>query len=118
MTMSISPQGEPSINRRSKASCKNNENHWALIEDLAPSMTTKVGMTQRELRSKNQLRNTSSPKRVHFINTISILSKEDKRRETRIIKPDTKDNNDDMIVKVEKESEESEDEKKEEKEEP
>ncbi|GKE60334.1 hypothetical protein Tco_1510701 [Tanacetum coccineum] len=65
-----------------------------------------------------QNRNTSSPKRVHFINTISILSKEDKRRETRIIKPDTKDNNDDMIVKVEKESEESEDEKKEEKEEP
>ncbi|GJS01258.1 hypothetical protein Tco_0317766 [Tanacetum coccineum] len=65
-----------------------------------------------------QNRNTSSPKRVYFINTISILSKEDKHRETGIVKPNTKDNDDDTIFKVKKESEESEDEKKEEKDDP
>ncbi|GJW25573.1 hypothetical protein Tco_0039384 [Tanacetum coccineum] len=55
-----------------------------------------------------QDRNSSSPKRVHFINTITILSKEDEPRETEIVKSDTKDNDHDTIVKVE----ESEDEKR------
>ncbi|GJX73129.1 hypothetical protein Tco_0311724 [Tanacetum coccineum] len=50
-----------------------------------------------------QNRNSSSPKRIHFINTITILSKDDKPRETWIIKPDNKDNDHDIIVKVEEE---------------
>ncbi|GKE88261.1 hypothetical protein Tco_1565736 [Tanacetum coccineum] len=52
-------------------------------------------------------RNSSSPKRVHFVNSFTILSKEDEPRDTRIVKPDTKNYNHDTIVKVEKESEES-----------
>ncbi|GJY43603.1 hypothetical protein Tco_0431816 [Tanacetum coccineum] len=43
----------------------------------------------------------SSPKRVHFINTITILSKEDELGETKIVKQDTKDNDHESIVKVE-----------------
>ncbi|GJZ24023.1 hypothetical protein Tco_0561482 [Tanacetum coccineum] len=50
-----------------------------------------------------QYRNSSSPKRVHFINTITILSKEDEPGETGIVKPGTKDNDHDTIVKVEEE---------------
>ncbi|GKF41896.1 hypothetical protein Tco_0125238, partial [Tanacetum coccineum] len=46
--------------------------------------------------------NSSSPKRVHFINTITIISKENEPRETRIIVPNaTKDNDHDIIVEVE-----------------
>ncbi|GJU11430.1 hypothetical protein Tco_1133826 [Tanacetum coccineum] len=60
-----------------------------------------------------QNRNSSSPTRVHFINTITILSKEDEPRETGIVKPDTKDNDHDTIVKVEEESKELEEEGKE-----
>ncbi|GJR23125.1 hypothetical protein Tco_0971652, partial [Tanacetum coccineum] len=62
--------------------------------------------------------NSSSPKRVHFINTITILSKEDEPKETWIIKLDTNDNDHDIIVKVEEESKESEEEGKEEKDDP
>ncbi|GJR95293.1 hypothetical protein Tco_0267467 [Tanacetum coccineum] len=43
---------------------------------------------------------SSSPKRVHFINTITIISKEDKTREIGIIEPNTKDNDHDTIVEV------------------
>ncbi|GJR27396.1 hypothetical protein Tco_1103628 [Tanacetum coccineum] len=48
-----------------------------------------------------QDRNSSSPKRVHFINTITIISKEDKPREIGIIEPNIKDNDHDTIVEVE-----------------
>ncbi|GJS85807.1 MAK10-like protein [Tanacetum coccineum] len=65
-----------------------------------------------------QYRNSSSPKRVHFINTITILSKEDEPGETGIVKPSTKDNDHDTIVKVEEESEGLEEEGKEEKDDP
>ncbi|GKC09729.1 hypothetical protein Tco_1001339, partial [Tanacetum coccineum] len=44
------------------------------------------------------------------MNTITIISKENEHRKTRIIKPDIKDNDHDTIVKVEEESEESEEE--------
>ncbi|GKF28165.1 hypothetical protein Tco_0094507 [Tanacetum coccineum] len=45
--------------------------------------------------------NSFFPKRVHFINIITILSKEDEPRETKIIKSDIKDNDHDTIVKGE-----------------
>nr|GEZ69254.1 hypothetical protein [Tanacetum cinerariifolium] len=61
-----------------------------------------------------QNRNSFSPKRVHFINTIIVLSKEDEPRETKIVKPDTKDNDHDTSVKFE----ELQDDKKEEKDDP
>ncbi|GKC27149.1 hypothetical protein Tco_1034443 [Tanacetum coccineum] len=52
--------------------------------------------------SSEQIRNSSSPKRVHFINRITIISKEDELKETRIIVPNaTKDNDHDIIVEVE-----------------
>nr|GEW38057.1 MAK10-like protein [Tanacetum cinerariifolium] len=63
-------------------------------------------------KSHLNLSNSSSPKRVHSINTITILSKEDKPRETWIVKPNTKDNDHGTIVKVEEESKESEKEEK------
>ncbi|GJT14165.1 hypothetical protein Tco_0861207 [Tanacetum coccineum] len=59
-------------------------------------------------------RNSSSPKHVHFVNSFTILSKEYEPRDTRIVKPNTKNYNHDTIVKVEKESEESVEEVKEE----
>ncbi|GJU91867.1 hypothetical protein Tco_1304290 [Tanacetum coccineum] len=55
------------------------------------------------------IRNSSSPKRVHFINTITILSKEDEPRKIEIVKQDTKDNDHELIVKVEEKSKESKD---------
>nr|GEU49257.1 MAK10-like protein [Tanacetum cinerariifolium] len=63
------------------------------------------------------IRNTTSPKCVHFINTITILSKEDEPREIEIMKQDTKDNDHESIIKVEEKSKESEDKKEEEKDE-
>ncbi|GJR36286.1 hypothetical protein Tco_1211970 [Tanacetum coccineum] len=49
-----------------------------------------------------QNRNSSSPKHVHFINIITIISKEDELRETGIVKPNaTKENDHDTIVEVE-----------------
>ncbi|GJX83453.1 hypothetical protein Tco_0332934 [Tanacetum coccineum] len=65
-----------------------------------------------------QNRNSSSPKRVHVINIITIIIKEDEPRETGIVKPDTEDNDRDTIVKVEEESKESEEEEEEKEEDP
>ncbi|GJY04657.1 hypothetical protein Tco_0370597 [Tanacetum coccineum] len=50
--------------------------------------------------------NSSSPKRVYFINSIPILNKEDEPRDAGIVKPDTKNDDHDIIVKVENETEE------------
>ncbi|GJW87623.1 hypothetical protein Tco_0162963 [Tanacetum coccineum] len=52
--------------------------------------------------------NLSSPKCVHFINSVTILNKEDEPRDAGIVKPDTKNDDHDTIVKAEKESEEEE----------
>ncbi|GJX15470.1 hypothetical protein Tco_0216302 [Tanacetum coccineum] len=58
--------------------------------------------SSRPLNSINAIiLKSSSPKRVHFINTITILSKEDELGETKIVKQDTKDNDHESIVKVE-----------------
>ncbi|GJS42932.1 hypothetical protein Tco_0567975 [Tanacetum coccineum] len=38
--------------------------------------------------------NSSSPKRVHFINTITIIRKEDEPKETQILKPKATESND------------------------
>ncbi|GJX31869.1 hypothetical protein Tco_0241724 [Tanacetum coccineum] len=65
-------------------------------------------LLSRKYQSRSSLRkpirNSSSPKRVHFINTITILSKEDELGETKIVKQDTKDNDHESIVKVEEKS--------------
>ncbi|GJZ32098.1 hypothetical protein Tco_0577534 [Tanacetum coccineum] len=61
------------------------------------------------LNSINAIKlNSSSPKCIHFINIITILSKEDEPRKTEIVKQDTKDNDHESIVKVEEKSKESE----------
>ncbi|GJT33614.1 hypothetical protein Tco_0924033 [Tanacetum coccineum] len=52
-------------------------------------------------------RNSSSPKRVYFVNTITIIRKEYESRETKTIESDAaEDNGRDTIVEVEKEAEE------------
>ncbi|GKC42549.1 hypothetical protein Tco_1060271 [Tanacetum coccineum] len=63
-------------------------------------------------KSHPNLRNSSSPKRVYFINSIPILNKEDEPRDAGIVKPDTKNDDHDIIVKVENESEEEKEGKK------
>ncbi|GJX39123.1 hypothetical protein Tco_0252426 [Tanacetum coccineum] len=75
-------------------------------------------MEDPQCSSREQNKNFSSPKRVHFINTITIINKEDEPRETGIVKPDTKDNDHDAIIKVEEGRKESEGEGKEEKDDP
>ncbi|GJS34114.1 hypothetical protein Tco_0532496 [Tanacetum coccineum] len=48
-----------------------------------------------------QNRNSSSPKSVHFINTITIIRKEDEPKEEEIVEPNAdKNNNHDIIVKI------------------
>nr|GEV09553.1 hypothetical protein [Tanacetum cinerariifolium] len=68
--------------------------------------------SQSSLGEKNK--SSTSPKHVYFINIINIISKEDEPRETWVVKPDTKDKDHNIIVKVDEESEESEEEKEEE----
>ncbi|GKB74981.1 hypothetical protein Tco_0936393 [Tanacetum coccineum] len=82
------------------------ENPKQAFVDYASSRIDEAGGEQN--------RNSSSPKRIHFINTITIFSKEDEPRKRWSVKPDTKDNNHDIIVKVEEEGEESKEEGKEE----
>nr|GEY80983.1 retrotransposon Orf1 [Tanacetum cinerariifolium] len=48
-------------------------------------------------------KNSTSPKRVHFINTITVLSKDDKPREKPTVKPGSKDDDRDTIVKIKEE---------------
>ncbi|GJZ45416.1 hypothetical protein Tco_0593012 [Tanacetum coccineum] len=47
--------------------------------------------------------NITSPKHVHFINTITVLRKDDKPGEKGIVKPGTKDDDHDTIVKIKEE---------------
>nr|GEX79524.1 hypothetical protein [Tanacetum cinerariifolium] len=65
-----------------------------------------------------QNKNSTSPKRVHFVNTVTVLRKDDKPGEKGIAKPDTKDDDHDTIVKIKDECKESEEKGKEEKGEP
>ncbi|GJQ98440.1 hypothetical protein Tco_0009579 [Tanacetum coccineum] len=74
--------------------------------------------SSRPLNLINAIKNSSSPKRVHFINKLTIISKEDEPRETWTVKPDTRDNDHGITVEVEEESEESEKEEEEEEDEP
>nr|GEY49537.1 retrotransposon Orf1 [Tanacetum cinerariifolium] len=60
-----------------------------------------------------QNKNSTSPKRVHFVNTNTVLSKDDKPGEKGIIKPITMDDDHDVIVKVMKECKKSEEGKEE-----
>nr|GEU74713.1 MAK10-like protein [Tanacetum cinerariifolium] len=69
-------------------------------------------------KSHPNLRNSSFPKRVHFINSITILNIEDEPRDAWIVKPDTKNDDHDTNVKVEKDNKESKEEKREEVEDP
>ncbi|GJX31062.1 hypothetical protein Tco_0240917, partial [Tanacetum coccineum] len=92
------------------------ENPDQAFVDYASSRNNKVGgklfTTNQGPRNFNeatnawkgeQNRNSTSPKRVYFINTITIISKEDEPREARIIEPNaTKDNNHNTIVEIEK----------------
>ncbi|GJT44567.1 hypothetical protein Tco_0953282 [Tanacetum coccineum] len=61
-----------------------------------------------------QNKNSTSPKRVHFVNTIIVLSKDDKPGEKGIVKPGIKDDDRDTIVKIKEECKESEEKGKEE----
>ncbi|GJT78678.1 hypothetical protein Tco_1045403 [Tanacetum coccineum] len=78
------------------------ENPEQAFVEYASSRTNEVGGEQN--------RDSSSPKLFHFINTITILSKEYEPRKTGIVKLGIKDNDHDTIVKVKEESEESEEE--------
>ncbi|GKA16149.1 hypothetical protein Tco_0695896 [Tanacetum coccineum] len=72
------------------------ENPEQAFVDYASSCTNKVG--------EEQNRNPSSPKRVYFVNTITIIRKGDEPREAKIIEPD--DNDHKSIVEVEKKARE------------
>ncbi|GJT80101.1 hypothetical protein Tco_1054443 [Tanacetum coccineum] len=65
-------------------------------------------LSQSSLREQN--RKSSSPKRVHFINIITVSRRDDKPRETGMVKPNIKGNDHELIVKVKKECKESEEE--------
>nr|GEZ35060.1 hypothetical protein [Tanacetum cinerariifolium] len=55
--------------------------------------------SQSSLREQNG--NSSSPKRIHFINTITIIRKEDEPKEEEIVEPDAiKDNNHNTIADI------------------
>ncbi|GJT97682.1 hypothetical protein Tco_1093200 [Tanacetum coccineum] len=74
------------------------------LDETSTRDTTKTSLEE-------QNRNPSSPKRVHFINSIVILRKEDEVREKENVKPNaTKYNDHEMTAKAEeKVEEESED---------
>ncbi|GJR70073.1 hypothetical protein Tco_0016138 [Tanacetum coccineum] len=56
---------------------------------------------QSQSSLEQQNRNSSSPKRVHFANTITIIRKEDENKEEEIVEPNAiKDNNHNTIVKI------------------
>ncbi|GJT45550.1 hypothetical protein Tco_0954265 [Tanacetum coccineum] len=95
-TLTVNENGEPP-----------NKGIKSLSKLLSPKYQSQSSSGERD-------RNSSSPKRIHFINTITIISKENEPRETEIIKSDTMDNDHDTIIKVE----ELKDEEKEEKDDP
>ncbi|GJY71323.1 hypothetical protein Tco_0475026 [Tanacetum coccineum] len=56
--------------------------------------------SQSSLEESN--RNSSSPKRIHFVNTITIIRKEDEPRKEEIVEPNAiKDDNHNIIVEIE-----------------
>nr|GEW10452.1 MAK10-like protein [Tanacetum cinerariifolium] len=75
----------------------------ALPSDMVKNPKLKVKSTS----SGETIRNSSSPKRVYFVNTITILSKEDEPRKAKIVKQDTKDNDHELIFKAEEKNKES-----------
>nr|GEV28724.1 MAK10-like protein [Tanacetum cinerariifolium] len=79
------------------------------IKSPSKSLSPKY-LSQASLKEQN--RNPSSPKRVHFINYVVILCKEDKVREEENVKPNATEYNDhEKAAKAEeKDEEESEDE--------
>nr|GEW25770.1 MAK10-like protein [Tanacetum cinerariifolium] len=99
------------------------ENLEQAFVDDASSRTNKAGGKWYNFKPEQNnlgepIRNSSSLKCVHFVNTIIILSKEDEPRKTEIVKQVTKDNDHESIFKVEEKSKESEGKKGEEKDDP
>nr|GEU77667.1 reverse transcriptase domain-containing protein [Tanacetum cinerariifolium] len=81
------------------------------MPNVSSSDTSKLDKTVKVTFSKIPIllifpranRNSSSPKRVYFINTITIISKEDEARKAGIIKPnETKVDNHNIIVEIKK----------------
>ncbi|GJU97824.1 hypothetical protein Tco_1327095 [Tanacetum coccineum] len=69
------------------------ENPEQAFVDYASSRNNKVG---------GEHNRNSSPKRIHFVNTITIIRKEDKPKEEEIVEPNAiKDNNHNTTVKME-----------------
>nr|GEV65135.1 hypothetical protein [Tanacetum cinerariifolium] len=54
-----------------------------------------------------QNKNSTSPKRVYFVNIFTVLSKDESPRDKWIVKPDTTDDNRDTIIKIKEECKES-----------
>nr|GEY23360.1 hypothetical protein [Tanacetum cinerariifolium] len=68
---------------------------------MKPLMLGRINqtLTGHELKPLEEWnRNSSSPKRVHFINTITIIRKEDDPREEGIVEPNATKNNDHNII--------------------
>ncbi|GJR71210.1 hypothetical protein Tco_0083575 [Tanacetum coccineum] len=64
-----------------------------------PKLLSPKYQSQSSLGEQN--RNSSSPKRVHFINTIIIIRKEDEPKEEETVEPnETKNNNHNTIVEI------------------
>nr|GEU39431.1 MAK10-like protein [Tanacetum cinerariifolium] len=78
---------------------KNTKESWEIIQNLA--LYDHEGWNYARDFAKPQNKNSSFPKRVHFINTITIIRKEDEPREAGIIEPHaTKNNDHNTIVEV------------------
>ncbi|GKF64130.1 hypothetical protein Tco_0187578, partial [Tanacetum coccineum] len=60
---------------------------------------------QAQSSLREPIRNSSSPKRVHFVKTITIIRKEDEPKEERIVKPNKAKHNDHITITEMKEKE-------------
>ncbi|GKB87394.1 hypothetical protein Tco_0959666 [Tanacetum coccineum] len=90
--------------------CVNAVSHDHLGNGAPPNKGIKSMLKLLSLKYQSQSflevqnRNSSFPKHVHFINTITIIRKEDEPREIRIVEPRaTKNNDHNTIVEVEDE---------------
>ncbi|GJR14032.1 MAK10-like protein [Tanacetum coccineum] len=82
-----------------------------VLDEAGGEMTNKIDTFLKAINDQmagalpsdtvKNLDNSSSPKHIHFVNTITILSKEDEPMEKEIMKRDTKDNDHETTVKVE-----------------
>ncbi|GJU74961.1 hypothetical protein Tco_1266366 [Tanacetum coccineum] len=78
-----------------------------VCEDEAQSKSSQLREEKNSTNFREQNRSSSSPKHVYFINTITIIRKEEKYREAGSIEPDvTKEDDRDIVFKVEKKVEE------------